>query len=244
MREFVRSWILPFAKKQGWKRFCEIGASNGVSTDEILHLSNVEHCIIDPCLDTDLVRKYSSDPRVTVLKALSLDALRSVVGTYDCILIDGDHNWYTVYNELQTIQQRGLLRRGGVIFLHDVVWPYGRRDMYYQPDTIPAEFRQPYAIKGMIRGQSKLCEDGGVNSQLCNAIYEGGPRNGVRAAVEDFIRQHVDDYKYCQLQNQFGMGLLQYRSNKASENASLLLLRLKVHIFNLVFRARSLLFRT
>jgi hypothetical protein len=29
-----------------------------------------------------------------------------------------------------------------MIFFHDVGRPYGRRDMYYQPETVPPEFRQ------------------------------------------------------------------------------------------------------
>ena len=36
-----------------------------------------------------------------------------------------------------------------VCFLHDVGWPYGRRDLYYAPERIPEEFRQPWAQKGL-----------------------------------------------------------------------------------------------
>ena len=39
-----------------------------------------------------------------------------------------------------------------VLILHDVCWPYGRRDLYYVPERIPEEFRQPYAQRGMRPG--------------------------------------------------------------------------------------------
>ena len=45
-----------------------------------------------------------------------------------------------------------------VMILHDVAWPYGRRDLYYDPATIPEEFRQPYAQKGIAMGRSTLVQ--------------------------------------------------------------------------------------
>ena len=134
MIKFARRFIVPLARAHGWKSFCEIGASRGLTADRILSLRNIAYTIIDPCLDQDLVAKYAGNQNVTVHKANSLDVLPRLDGKFDCILIDGDHNWYTVYHELGWIRRRDLLDRGGMIFLHDVGWPYGRRDMYYQPD--------------------------------------------------------------------------------------------------------------
>ncbi len=42
-----------------------------------------------------------------------------------------------------------------VLILHDVGWPYGRRDLYYTPETIPEEFRQPYEQAGMLPGHKR-----------------------------------------------------------------------------------------
>lgn len=235
MVPFVRSFIIPLARKRGWKSFCEIGASFGTSTDELLKLPIASYVIIDPCFDADLASKYSADKRVTVLKSNSLDALSSNAlplpsGPFDCILIDGDHNWYTVINELRFIHKRGLLRAGGFVFFHDVFWPYGRRDMYYQPDTIPAEFRHPYARKGIIRGQSQLAESGGRNGEYDNALHEGGPRNGVLTAIEDFIAEHPSDYGFCSVRLQYGLGILQSRRKPGAE-ISFLPTRLKAASF-------------
>jgi len=173
-----------------------------------------------------------------VQKSNSLDALPNLAGTYDCILIDGDHNWYTVFNELRLIRQRSLLRPGGIIFLHDVGWPYGRRDMYYQPTTIPPEYRQEYECKGIIRGQNQLANLGGDNPRFCNAIHEGVSRNGVLTAIEDFVGEHPSEYHFCRVRLQWGLGILQYRRKGLSEDLSWLLLRVKADAYTLasVFR--------
>jgi hypothetical protein len=243
MQQFVRHWIIPYARKRRWKNFCEIGASNGLSTDEILKLPNISHTIIDPCIDADLALKYAGDTRVTVQRSLSLDALPNLSGSYDCILIDGDHNWYTVFNELRLLRERSLLRQGGVIFFHDIEWPYGRRDMYYQPNTIPSEYRQEYARKGIIKGQSQLEDSEGMNPELCNAIHEGGPRNGVLTAIEDFVAEHCSEYHFCRVKDQLGLGILQFRSTRPSEYLTLLPFRTKIRIYNFYRRVRSSLGR-
>ena len=73
------------------------------------------------------------------------------------------------------------------MFLHDVDWPYGRRDLYYDPDSIPGEFRHDYKRAGIVPGRARLHPRRGINSGLANAMLEGGQRNGVRTAVEDFL---------------------------------------------------------
>jgi len=196
---------------------CEIGASRGASTDSLLALPDVSITVIDPCLDLDLEAKYAGEPRATICKANSLFALPTLGQAYDCILIDGDHNWYTVYNELRTISERLLLQRGGIIFLHDVGWPYGRRDMYYQPHTIPSEYRHGYARRGIVWGQNKLSDDAGINVGLCNATHEGGRRNGVLTGIEDFLREHENEYQFFRVREQFGLGVLHYRKNLADD---------------------------
>src|ERR1039458_2465120 len=163
---FVRDFIVPIAQKRGWRRFCEIGVSQGTSTDQLLRLYGISHTIVDPGLDADLDAKYASDRRVRVLRDLSLAALPNMQGPYDCFLIDGDHNWFTVFNELNLIHQRRLLRPGGMIFFHDVDWSYGRRDMYYQSETVPAQYRLEFQRKGILRGQNALADSGGRNPTL------------------------------------------------------------------------------
>jgi predicted O-methyltransferase YrrM len=225
--QLVRDFIVPTALKRGWKSFCEIGASEGLSTDQLLKIPDISHTIIDPGLDADLVAKYAGDRRVTVLRDLSLAALAEMDGLYDCFLIDGDHNWYTVFNELTLIRKRELLRPGGTIFFHDVEWPYGRRDMYYQPETIPREYRLAFERKGILRGQRALADSGGTNPQFCNAIRVGGPQNGVLTAIEDFIAEHPSEYQFCRIRFQGdGLGILQFRSSDPAGDGAFLSMRI------------------
>ncbi len=131
--------------------------------------------------------------------------------------IDGDHNWYTVYNELKTIEEKKLIRKGGTIFLHDVSWPYGRRDMYYNPQTIPSEFIHPYARKGILKGQSELSDSSeSQNEKYNNALHEGGSKNGVLTAVEDFLENYKDQYSFYYIDEQFGLGVLLKSNNPLS----------------------------
>jgi hypothetical protein len=154
-------------------------------------------------------------------------------GIYDCILIDGDHNWYTVFNELRLIRERGLLRRGGMIFFHDVGWPFGRRDMYYQPDTIPQEYRHKHELKGIVRGRSQLVDSGGGNAKDWNAVHEGGPKNGVLTAIEDFQSAHPSEYRFCRVRLAAGLGIMQYRGEKLWDGLAFFLLRIKAAIYSL-----------
>ena len=211
--ELVRQFTIPLARKERWRSFCEIGSRKGDSADVILGLPGVSSLtIIDPGLDSDLARRYSSDPRVTVHKAISLEALPVVKGPFDCILIDGDHNWYTVYNELRLIRERELLRTGGMIFLHDVSWPYGRRDMYYQPELIPAAYRHAYERKAVVAGKNELADRGDSDASLCSATHEGGRRNGVLTAIEDFTKEYNGEYYFWRVRRLHGMGMMRHRA--------------------------------
>jgi hypothetical protein len=241
MRTFVRHYIAPIARWRRWKSVCEIGARTGTSTDVLLKLKTESHTIVDPCIDEDLPAKYSADSRVRVVRCNSLDALAAEgqIGpgaAFDGILIDGDHNWYTVFNELRLIHERALLRPGGFVFLHDVDWPYGRRDLYYQPDTIPAEFRHPFAQKGIVRGRSALAESGGWNDFLMNATHEGGPRNGVLTAIEDFLALRPNEYRFFRIRYQWGLGVMQFRSGRRFSSLPFYALRAKALVYSPVSR--------
>lgn len=217
MKRFAETVIKPYLEENGYRRLCEIGAQFGENTDQLLELGSVHVTVIDPCLDADLCAKCEGRDRITVHKGLSLEVLPTLTEAFDCILVDGDHNWYTVYHELETIDAQGLLRPGGTILLHDVSWPYGRRDMYFQPDTIPREFRQPFTQRGIIKGISELSDTDGVNGHLCNALTEGGPRNGVLTAIEDFVEIHPSEYLFFRLDVQYGLGFLYKRAETGQD---------------------------
>jgi hypothetical protein len=139
----------------------------------------------------------------------------------DAALIDGDHNWYTVFHELRLLAE-GARRHDAplpLLVLHDVGWPYGRRDLYYDPETIPAEFRQPHRKAGMRLGRSDLVAKGGMSAGHWNAEHEGGPRNGVRTALEDWIAGHDRPVRTVVLPLYFGLAIVAEEERLARQPA-------------------------
>ncbi|MBV8157588.1 MAG: hypothetical protein JO278_08025, partial [Dyella sp.] len=129
--------------------------------------------------------------------------------TPDVALIDGDHNWATVYSELTLLHARAEQQQlpPPIVLAHDVAWPYARRDMYYNPDDLEASQKHAYAYRGMLPGVNELVEYG-MNGVLANALHEGGPRNGVLTAYEDYIASSGVDYTFRKLPFFNGLGIL------------------------------------
>ncbi len=219
MTFFFDRYTKPFLERSDRVRILEIGASEGRHTDLLLSLSAAQLTLIDPCIDRDLESQYADEPRVTVIKDISLQALPHLNGEFDAIMIDGDHNWYTVLNELRHIEEHRLLAKDGVIFFHDVEWPYGRRDMYYQPELIPSDDRQPNAQMGIVKGQSELSSESDFNAELYNAREEGGPKNGVLTAIEDFVKSSDGEYSVFTVQEENGLGVLVRSSDRQANLA-------------------------
>ncbi|MBI3336589.1 class I SAM-dependent methyltransferase [Candidatus Peregrinibacteria bacterium] len=141
-------------------------------------------------------------------RAKSLDALPRIP-QYDLVLIDGDHNWYTVFHELKLIEKQALRQKNfPVILLHDVTWPYDRRDAYYNPADIPEEHRKPYERKGLDPQTDVLQPYGGFNRRMCHALASNGSRNGVLSAIEDFLRQTTVNLRFLSIPGIHGTGVI------------------------------------
>jgi hypothetical protein len=223
MRRFAKRVVAPYIKASGYKHVCEIGSADGGNIDALLSIPGMQVCCIDPCVTEDLERKFAGNSRVRTCRGLSLQMLPALADQrFDCIMIDGDHNWYTVYHELSFIHDKGMLAKDGTILLHDVCWPYARRDMYYDLDTVPVEYRQPVQKAGILRGVSALSSDPtqGKNGHLWNATHEGGPRNGVLTAVEDFLREHPG-YSFFTFEQEWGLGVIVREGENAAAVAAL-----------------------
>jgi len=173
----------------------EIGASDGRNTEHLLEYCRQKGGVchtVDPVPGFDVAEWQARYGDVFVFHRLtSLEALPEIP-VPDVALIDGDHNWYTVFHELRLIEERARAEKHDfpVVILHDVGWPYGRRDLYYDPSTVPAEHRQPFRKGGMRPGHAELVDEGGLNPSFHNAVTEGGVRNGVLTEVEDFVKQN------------------------------------------------------
>jgi Methyltransferase domain len=193
----------------------EVGMARGRTTGRLVEFAAARGCTIhgiDPAphpeLDLEQFRRRLGE-RFVFHEERSLDVIPRIRDA-DAVLIDGDHNWYTVHGELTALGEVAADegRPFPLALLHDVDWPYARRDMYYDPDAIPDAYRQPFRRAGMIPGTSELVDRGGVNPGLNNALHEGGPRNGVRTAIDDFLAEAGPHLFYRDVIGFTGLGIV------------------------------------
>jgi GT2 family glycosyltransferase len=212
MHWFLKIFILPLLDALRPAVIVEVGVELGTVTGPLLTWAEANGAVLhsidpSPKLEVDeLLAKHPESLRFH--RAPSLEILSDIEGV-DLALIDGDHNWYTVLNELRQLTRRAYEdgRRPPVILLHDIGWPYGRRDLYYNPDSIPTAYRQPHARQGIIPGQAEL-DPQGVNAHLENARLEDTPANGVLTAVEDFIAESSDSWRFHSIPGLSSLGVL------------------------------------
>jgi Methyltransferase domain len=199
--------ILPIVEAMEARTICEVGSQHGALTAKLVayceQVDGVVHVIDpDPSYDPDEWRARHGE-RFVFHHTISLDVLGELQDI-DLLLIDGDHNWHTAVSELQTVDRAAA---PPVVALHDVGWPYGRRDCYHNPDVIPPDRRQQHARVGIhpdIAGLTDL----GVSGEVQNAEREGGPRNGVMTAVEDFIGGSRRDWRLVVVEGLHGLAVL------------------------------------
>lgn len=187
----------------------EVGAERGRHTAQMLPYVRARGAhlhVIDPESSFNASHYSRQWEGISTLhERLSHDVLPSLDPPPDVVFLDGDHNWYTVFEELCILDR--ICEDWPLTFAHDVEWPYGRRDMYYAPNRVPAEYRHPYAESGIVRGQSDLSPSG-VNGMMLNAEHEGGPRNGVLTALEDFLEETERDLMLFTVSGNNGLGIV------------------------------------
>ena len=190
-----REIILPALDLVGARSVVEIGGEGGTFTRELASWAEERGAVvrcIDPSPSDALVRLADESPAVELLRCRGLEALEDLEPA-SVYLVDGDHNYYTLSRELRAIMAAadGM---GPVLFVHDVGWPAGRRDMYYDPDSLPPEGVHPYDYdRGVTVGCSGTVPDGfRGEGDFAWARSEGGPENGVLTAVEGFLAEHAE----------------------------------------------------
>ncbi len=212
--------ILPVLDAVGARRIVEVGALKGDTTVRLLDGlgAEAELHVIDPLPEFDPSEHEQRFPGRYIFHCDISLAVLPHLQPMDAALIDGDHNWYTVFHELQALRDtaRAAGRPLPVCILHDVGFPYGRRDLYYAPEQIPEKFRQPYRKAGILPGRSELALQGGLNPQNCNADHEGGPRNGVMTALDDFMAEHDQPLRLVELPVYFGLAILAEQRSSTS----------------------------
>jgi cephalosporin hydroxylase len=212
MFPFWDAVIAPVLDAIGATRVVEIGALRGETTALMLdHLGpDAELHVVDPAPEFDPAEHEKQFPGRYIFHGDISHNVLPGLPAMDAALIDGDHNWYTVYNELKMLSATAREAGEGLplLVMHDVCWPYGRRDLYYAPERIPEDFRQPYAQRGMRMDRKDLLPRGGLNPTMFNAVTEGGPRNGVMTALDDFIAEYDRPLRRVVLPIYFGLAVV------------------------------------
>lgn len=190
------------------KSVAEIGSYEGEFTRDLLAWagrSGAGVIAIDPEPQPQLEELAAGHPELELVREPSHDALAQIP-LPDAVIIDGDHNYYTVSEELRLIGERAGGDSLPLVLLHDVCWPHARRDIYYAPDRIPEEHRQPLAEDVRILPGNPGIAESGLRYPWA-AAREGGPRNGVLTAVEDFVEAR-DGLRLAVVPAFFGLGIL------------------------------------
>jgi hypothetical protein len=191
-------------------RVVEIGSEAGGMTREMCRWASSDagrsFTAVEPFPVAEVRSLAASVEGFTLVEGRSPEALSSVPAA-DAYLIDGDHNYWTVTRELEAVF--GADGRAPLVVLHDVGWPCARRDQYYAVDALPAEAVHPHSYsRGRAPGVSELVDRGfGGGGSFAVACEEGGPRNGVLTAVEDFLSSRPE-LSYAHVPAVFGLGVI------------------------------------
>jgi hypothetical protein len=191
------------------KRIVEIGSETGGFSKALLDWAGANGATlvtVEPYPAPSVLELAERTPYYELVVGRSPGALADIEPG-DAYVIDGDHNHWTVTGELRSAFAG---ERAPLAILHDVGWPCARRDQYYAPHSVPEDARLPYAYeKGRDPSSAELVEVGGFHGEFEFAVaeQEGGPRNGVLTAVEDF-RAERPGLEYLQVNAVFGVGYL------------------------------------
>lgn len=225
LHELRELWV-PLLDLFDVRSVTEIGSESGVTTsllvDRLRRAGGGRLVVVDP--DPGVAPEGDDSLEVQVVRGFSPGALEGLTGT-DAYLIDGDHNYWTVSHELAAVERAAEGRETfPLVLLNDVSWPAARRDQYYGPDRLPQEAVRPHSFElGAVLGRKELVPRGfrGMGA-FAFALEEGGPRNGVLTAVEDFVdaREHLELHLVAPV---FGLGVILDRRAPQLEEARRLL---------------------
>jgi Methyltransferase domain len=212
LNRFWRQVIRPLLEAVEPEVVAEVGAAAGAHTRRLAKFCRsraITLHVIDPAPGFEPSELGDPAHGFVFHRGRSLEVLPAA-GPVDVALLDGDHNWYTVTHELRLLERsaRAAGAAAPIVVCHDVCWPYGRRDAYYDPEAIPAECRQPWQRAGILPGRDTLVQGRGLNAEFANAKREGGARNGVMTAIEDFVATASEPFELTVLPELHGLAIV------------------------------------
>ena len=185
----------------------EIGSEAGINTLALLGYAksrNAGLVTVDPVSIefpfAALQEKHFSFCQTTSQEFLKTEFCAEV------IFMDGDHNYETVMNDLKTIHRSREKNNVKLMFLHDVSWPWARRDNYYNLEQIrnPNPNHDDIGVSPYVSSEKLYLPPAGYNV----ADFEGGAYNGVLTAVEDFLKKNGSSWSFWHFPVIYGIGVL------------------------------------
>lgn len=189
------------------------GAGDAALVERTVTLALTGHAVVHVAgralgFDVAALRARGGD-QVVVHRANPIDAI-GLIPTPDLVWIGGDHNWHTVYHTLLALHARAVAlgRAFPAVVISHTGWPFGRRDSYADPASIPAAFRHPHEFAGVRPGSDILFAGSGLFADRFNAVESGARASGVLTAVEDFVEARPGAWEMLKTPANFGLALI------------------------------------
>ncbi|MGH3773096.1 MAG: class I SAM-dependent methyltransferase [Pseudonocardiaceae bacterium] len=184
----------------------EVGVESGKVSGLFASLGASAVYCIEPHPTEEIRASLAANEALHLIEESSPEALADLP-VADLYVLDGDHNYVVVRQELDWILTHAP---DAVVVLHDLLWPWARRDLYYEPSRLSAAVKHPAGEDGPTVWHDDLTPAGFVGlGAYTTSVHAGGERNGVLTAVEDAIA-HTEDkrWRFALIPAVFGMGVL------------------------------------
>lgn len=155
-------------------KILEIGVSAGITTVALMHRlshshSSWEYTGVDILVQPELVEKLRwmglNPNNYTLVQENSLKFLEEIDQKFDIVLIDGDHNYYTVKRELQYLNK--ICHDDTVVICDDYSGMWSETDLFY--------------------GEKEEYKNVQISTR---EIKE--EKQGVKPAIDNFIKENED----------------------------------------------------
>ncbi len=162
----------------------------------ILKYFKIKKIIVSGVKDKDLINSFlnysanytfintSEINSEEVINGDSLGIL-SNLSDYDAIFIDDDPNWYTIFSELNIIKKTNS--DFPVVFICNNKFPHKRRDSYFNPSSIPKEFRHQCTKELPVYYNNEKIT---ILDGFYHSCEENTSKNGVLTGIEDFLNEN------------------------------------------------------
>ncbi len=193
----------------------EVGVESGMASALHLELGASAVYGVDPYPDGDVRARFAAMNGLDLVERASPEGLDELpIG--DLYVVDGDHNYSVVYREISWILAHAP---NAVVVTHDVLWPWARRDLYYEPSPLGADDRHDPTDDGPTVWHDEMTPAGFVGAgSFTAASHAGGERNGVLTAIEDGLSSTDEDWEFEIVPAVFGLGIL-FRTGDAQSDA-------------------------